>query len=584
MTSTMGIPKQIILVRHGQSEGNAYRPAYTYIPNHMIKLTNTGHVQAFNTGVELNTIIDKNKLFVYYSPYSRTVETMFEVLHGMGVTAEEKEKIQFQEDYRIRERDMGNFQDFDMATAQKTRENYSMFYYRFPDGESGPDVCNRMKSFIDSLKDDINNKFVKDSTVLIVSHGAATRYFLKEFYNLTVEQYLAIEEPDNAGKFILTQVESKKILPISYLSDYYEFNNTNINEFVNLLFDIKPKIKDLPKKLSDFDLQIKDLPKGLLPIIILISNNKKQFDEINKLNININVLSILNELVDLLKKKENPQNISVTISLTITNVLQNISKYPNTEIIRKNLSKFLTDLLSLISSMKLDIKTTEAIDKLKFKDLEKINIDTVINVTSNIKYFKINNNSVKSNLLTYLEESRYNLDYVKNYILNSIVNYDLITNNTNEYEFESKYIKDQARISNLSKTYEDNYQELIKLKSKDFSDGKHRCLCGNCGFADIDKCKDTANSKISDPKYWNDTKETIYRINYNPSQYKDFIINSTNKPIINYNKINRNDIHQKPIQLPIAIPVITSKPKRVDMGERVDMGGGSNIKITLNIK
>ncbi|NTU51220.1 MAG: phosphoglycerate mutase family protein, partial [Candidatus Aminicenantes bacterium] len=43
-------PKRIILVRHGNSEGNADRERYAIIPDHSLNLTPEGEQQALNAG------------------------------------------------------------------------------------------------------------------------------------------------------------------------------------------------------------------------------------------------------------------------------------------------------------------------------------------------------------------------------------------------------------------------------------------------------------------------------------------------------------------------------------------------------
>lgn len=51
----------------------------------------------------------------------------------------------------------GNFQNIDeMRKAKAMRKDFGRFFYRFPNGESGLDVYNRVSSFISTVFRDVN--------------------------------------------------------------------------------------------------------------------------------------------------------------------------------------------------------------------------------------------------------------------------------------------------------------------------------------------------------------------------------------------------------------------------------------------
>lgn len=53
-----------------------------------------------------------------------------------------------------REQDFGNFQDAEGKKREKAdRLRFGRFYYRFPDGESGADVYDRLTIFEDHVRD-----------------------------------------------------------------------------------------------------------------------------------------------------------------------------------------------------------------------------------------------------------------------------------------------------------------------------------------------------------------------------------------------------------------------------------------------
>lgn len=53
-----------------------------------------------------------------------------------------------QEDVQLREQDFGNFQDIEGKKREKAeRMRFGRFFYRFPNGESGADVYDRITNF-----------------------------------------------------------------------------------------------------------------------------------------------------------------------------------------------------------------------------------------------------------------------------------------------------------------------------------------------------------------------------------------------------------------------------------------------------
>ncbi|GAV63217.1 His_Phos_1 domain-containing protein [Cephalotus follicularis] len=160
------LPKRIILVRHGESEGNLDTAAYATTPDHKIPLTSQGILQARLVGSHLNSLINSNKLgsvYFYVSPYERTRSTLREI----GRSFPKRRIIGVREECRVREQDFGNFQVKErMTVIKETRERFGRFFYRFPEGESAADVFDRVSSFLESLWRDIDlNRLNRDSSV-----------------------------------------------------------------------------------------------------------------------------------------------------------------------------------------------------------------------------------------------------------------------------------------------------------------------------------------------------------------------------------------------------------------------------------
>lgn len=169
------MPNKVIMIRHGQSEGNLNESVYAKKPDNEICLTKLGWEQARMAGKALREILDEKNdgstIHFIVSPYVRTMETFHGLLSAWSdpdvdfahIQDPEKKKrmwykklksfgITWAEDPRIREQDFGNYQDRDTINiAKKERHKFGAFYYRFPNGESASDVYDRASTFLDSL-------------------------------------------------------------------------------------------------------------------------------------------------------------------------------------------------------------------------------------------------------------------------------------------------------------------------------------------------------------------------------------------------------------------------------------------------
>eukprot|EP01095_Lingulamoeba_sp_RSL-Kostka_P012401 TRINITY_DN4928_c0_g1_i2.p1 TRINITY_DN4928_c0_g1~~TRINITY_DN4928_c0_g1_i2.p1 ORF type:complete len:343 (-),score=76.38 TRINITY_DN4928_c0_g1_i2:113-1141(-) len=194
-------PKRIILIRHGQSEGNADSKIYSHIPDNQVKLTNKGIKQAIAAGKCLKKEIpEKETVRFFVSPYKRSRQTFENILVGWKILTE---NYTVREEPRLREQDWGNFQDYDEITkSRKERQLFGSFYYRFPRGESGADVFDRVSSFWGSLHREFKNKNCLENFV-IVSHGITIRMMLMRYFKWSVEEYHQLWNPENCQIIIL---------------------------------------------------------------------------------------------------------------------------------------------------------------------------------------------------------------------------------------------------------------------------------------------------------------------------------------------------------------------------------------------
>jgi broad specificity phosphatase PhoE len=185
-------PKRIILIRHGESEGNLDRNTYASKQDYKLLLTANGIEQAEEAGKQLKQIIGNEPAIFYVSPLWRTRMTFEYIAKHL-----EREKISWIEDPRLREQEWGHFRDL-KANIQidDERNKFGTFYYRIKDGESCADVYDRVSDFMHSLYRNFDQPDF-EGNVIIVTHGMTLRMFLMRWFRWTVEEFETLRNPKN---------------------------------------------------------------------------------------------------------------------------------------------------------------------------------------------------------------------------------------------------------------------------------------------------------------------------------------------------------------------------------------------------
>ncbi|KAI1179635.1 histidine phosphatase superfamily [Nemania sp. FL0916] len=217
----MGRPRLIIIIRHGQSEGNKNRDIHQTVPDHRVKLTPDGWAQARDAGRRLRAMLRPDDTLQFYtSPYRRTRETTEGILDTL--TSDEPDPSPFRrssmkiyEEPRLREQDFGNFQPCsdEMERMWQERADYGHFFYRIPNGESAADAYDRVSGFNESLWRQFGEQDFA-SVLVLVTHGLMSRVFLMKWYHFSVEyfedlrnvnhcEFLIMKLKQDSGKYIL---------------------------------------------------------------------------------------------------------------------------------------------------------------------------------------------------------------------------------------------------------------------------------------------------------------------------------------------------------------------------------------------
>lgn len=187
-------PKRIILIRHGESEGNADRHVYNIKPDYALLLTAKGMQQAERGGQLLKEIVGAGSMQAYVSPLFRTRQTFQQVMKAFPSS-----QYKWQEEPRLREQEWGHLRTIEQCNAvDRERNAYGTFYYRIPDGESAADVYDRVSDFFSTLFRDFEKPDFPEN-VVVVTHGMTIRLFIMRWFHLTVEEFEELANPPNCA-------------------------------------------------------------------------------------------------------------------------------------------------------------------------------------------------------------------------------------------------------------------------------------------------------------------------------------------------------------------------------------------------
>ncbi len=191
---------RILLVRHGESEGNVDISKYIEKGDSKVGLTDRGWQQAIGTGGFLGQFYNRNGIekwpVLFLSPYQRTRETLSGILHGMGDAIPGQPKLY--EDWRLSEKFFGAASllelphpDMDPAVVATLKKMSKLIY---PNdslsaknifGESTKDTRAMVKGLIDgTLRRDMDRG---ENEFLFVVHGAVIQAFIMNWMHIRIE-------------------------------------------------------------------------------------------------------------------------------------------------------------------------------------------------------------------------------------------------------------------------------------------------------------------------------------------------------------------------------------------------------------
>ncbi|MFP4312839.1 MAG: histidine phosphatase family protein [Alphaproteobacteria bacterium] len=197
---------RVLIIRHGQSEGNVDYQAYLDKGDSKVALTDLGWKQAIAAGEFLENYYEadgtKHWPYVFLSAYQRTQETLSGIVHGMRKEGLEGEP-QIHLDPRLIERFAGATQMMKKGNGPVDWRISGQFgrmaegLYKNDDfvtrnllGDSSKDIYMAVQSFMDGTMRRVDAQ--GDDDMLIVAHGVVYREFVRAMGDLPFTANLPI--------------------------------------------------------------------------------------------------------------------------------------------------------------------------------------------------------------------------------------------------------------------------------------------------------------------------------------------------------------------------------------------------------
>lgn len=240
------LPSLVILVRHGESEGNVNKSVWCQKADNLIQLTPKGIQQAIDAGKRIETIYKRHeqtcndnidRVHMHVSPFQRTIQTARYARQAFLHRVVRQDLCP-----RIREQEFGNVQkDHDeQLRLRNEQQRVGRFWYRFPTGESGADVYDRVTSFWYDTLLSVNDRVGYDpvDAVVVICHGLTLRCILMQLFSWSPTTFHSVYNARNCEMYVL-----KKDLSKPGISPYVLDTTRNGGDLPRSSIDIHVRLK-----------------------------------------------------------------------------------------------------------------------------------------------------------------------------------------------------------------------------------------------------------------------------------------------------------------------------------------------------
>ena len=229
------LPELVILVRHGESEGNVDNTVWWKKADHEIELTRKGQQQAADAGKRINEILNSynnssssnnnrriiRNIHLHVSPFERTIQTAKYALPYFdnqynNIKNQQQQQKRIVKEYhlctQLREQEFGNTQNSQFCNYREEQKKVGRFWYRFPTGESGADVLDRVKSWWEDSLLNTNERYDYEQcdAVIVFSHGLTVRLILCQLFSWSINTFHSVYNARNCDLYVLQKDLTKR--------------------------------------------------------------------------------------------------------------------------------------------------------------------------------------------------------------------------------------------------------------------------------------------------------------------------------------------------------------------------------------
>ena len=172
---------KLILVRHGETEGNRLRQ---YIGRTDLPLNETGCQQAMEAGAKLRAFSFTK---AYHSPSLRTRQTVELILQGRNV-----ERVA---DERLCELDFGKWDGLTYDEIERRDREHVYAWYDDPWQVAPPEgeTLAALDARVTSWLDDVSAQHQPGDTLLVVAHGGPLRWLLASYAECDPSRFASVK-------------------------------------------------------------------------------------------------------------------------------------------------------------------------------------------------------------------------------------------------------------------------------------------------------------------------------------------------------------------------------------------------------
>ena len=274
------LPPMILLVRHGESEGNADKTLFRTKPDNLVELTEKGVKQANKAGKRVESIFKEYELdhlpikrvHIIVSPFERTLQTALAMRSWF-----EHRVVRTETEPRIREQEFGNLQGDEFHVSRNEQKQVGRFWYRFPTGESGADVHDRVKSWWYESVLSVNDRVGYDpiDALVVVTHGLTMRFVLMQLYGWSPTTFHSVWNAGNCDVYVLKKDLDKPGMSPYVLDDKH-------GDIPKSSIDLLVEFKNGESKVYKLEDYLKVPPPRTTRLEIVKDTLAEQYGSINK--------------------------------------------------------------------------------------------------------------------------------------------------------------------------------------------------------------------------------------------------------------------------------------------------------------